>query len=283
MTVDDYEFQLDTGVLLNSDVDFPFVDVDRVAGLDSPPFRETTRDHEGTDGGFIDAEFEKGRDIILEGTVYADAATIEDYLDDIKFNYAPVTNPIPFYLKPPGVDERVIFVKPRGARYDWDTARRLGMTRIQFMMFAEDPRIYTNTLITTIIDFGGDAGIGFGFDLEFDLDFGGGATPGGANVVNDGNRPAPCILVINGPIINPIIYNSTTGNNLAFEIELGATDTLTIDTNNRTVYLNGNINRRNTLTNPDWFFIVPGTNQLSFGGQSGTGSTLTVTFRSAWR
>jgi hypothetical protein len=486
-----YEFQLnDDGVLLNgSDSGLPFVDIERVAGLDSPPFRETARDHEGMDGGFIDAEFEKAREIILEGTVYCDSDNVEPFMDDIKANYAPVTSPIPFYLKSTGVDERVIFVKSRGARFDWETMRRLGMTAIQFMLYAEDPRIYTNTLSSTTINYGGDVGTGFGFDTPialdtftrvsasgwgtpdtgpawttdlgtaaaatvdgtqglmthatiidrsqlmdiaasnadatlyfklpvtpvggsaaaiydlkvrwtdnsnyyftristnasgsmsfvlakavagvgstlatgtsltlnnthlygvriaafgnyitakfwdattttepawqltstdatvtssgsklnvfstplsttnlpfvfdfdnfsvrsgtgFNIDFGGGATPGGANVTNDGNRASPCILTITGPVINPVIYNNTTGDVMSFTIELTALDTLTVDTGNRTVYLNGNTNRRTTLTNPSWFFIEPGINQISFGGLSGTGSTLNVQFRSAWR
>jgi hypothetical protein len=281
----DYQFQLnDTGVLLNgNDSATPFVDVERVAGLDSPPFRETVRDHEGVDGGFIDAEFEKGREIVIEGTAYCDISSVEPFIDDLKANYAPVTTPIPLYFKSSGVDERVIFVKPRGARFDWETMRRLGMTAIQFLMYAEDPRIYTNSLSSTTINYGGDTGIGFAFSVAFSLDFGGGATPGGANVTNDGNRPSPCVLTITGPVINPVIYNNTTGNVIRFTIELAAMDTLTIDTGNRTVYLNGSINRRNTMTNPDWFFIIPGVNQILYGGLTGTGSTLNVAFRSAWR
>src|SRR5882672_7106541 len=109
--LNDYEFQLnDSGVRLNSDSTNPFVDVTKASGLDSAPYRETIRDHEGTDGGFIDAEFEKGRDIILEGTIYGTVANVETYLDSLKANFAPVATPIPFYFKPGSVSERLIFV-----------------------------------------------------------------------------------------------------------------------------------------------------------------------------
>lgn len=285
MAIDEYEFKLDDdGVLLNTDGSgLPFVDITRVQGLDSPPFRETYRDHEGEDGGFLDAEFEKGRDIILEGTIYADSGSIEDYLDDIKANFAPVQSPVPFYLYPAGSEERVIFVKPRGVRYDWDTARRIGMTGIQFMAYAEDPRIYTNTLLSYTISFGGETGIGLDFSFGFDVDFGGGATPAGANVLNSGNRSTPVVFVITGPVTNPVVGNTTAGKTMRFTIELGATDTLTVDTGNRTVYLNGNISRRYVLTSPEWFFIEPGTNQIIFGGATGTGSQVNLQFRSAWR
>lgn len=160
-----YEFQLDTtGVRLNTDATgIPFVDITKVTGLDSAPYRETLRDHEGVDGGFIDAEFETGRDLILEGIIYCDTTSVEPFLDNLKANFAPVTSPIPLYLKSTGVAERVIFVKPRGVRFDWETARGIGVTPAQFLMYAEDPRIYDNDLLSIVVPFGGAATTGFGF------------------------------------------------------------------------------------------------------------------------
>jgi len=165
----DYEFQLNnTGVRLNgSDIATPYVDIEKVSGLDSAPYRETVRDHEGQDGGFIDAEFEQGREIALEGTAFGTINNVEPYLDSLKANFGPVTSPIPFYFKSTGVAERVIFVKPRGVRFDWDTARRLGMTAIQFLMYAEDPRIYDNLLQSSTVTFGGLVTTGFSFTPTF--------------------------------------------------------------------------------------------------------------------
>jgi hypothetical protein len=165
--LNDYEFKLnDTGVLLNGGNIAPFVDVMKVSGLDNAPYRETIRDHEGTDGGFLDAEFERGRDIVLEGVIYCDSSSVEPYLDSLKSNYAPVRTPIPFYFKSSGVNERVVFVKPRGVRFDWELARRIGMTNAQFLLYAEDPRIYDNILNSIVIPFGGSATTGFGFNVS---------------------------------------------------------------------------------------------------------------------
>src|ERR1041385_8729033 len=168
MTLADYTFRFDTstslGVVLNDDASIPFVDIQSVTGLDSAEYRETMRDHEGTDGGFLDAEFEKGREIILEGVVYANSSNIEPYMDNLKFNFAPATTPSEFHFKAPGANERLLFVKPRGVRYNWDQLRRLGMTSIQFLMYAEDPRIYDANTSSTIIAYGGDAGLGFSFN-----------------------------------------------------------------------------------------------------------------------
>lgn len=281
-----YVFQLsDTGTQLNTDSSgLPYVDIEKVIGLDSAPYRETTRDHEGADGGFMDAEFEKGREIILEGVIYTDSSNVETYLDNLKANFAPSTTPVPLYFKAPGVDERVVFVKPRGVRFNWEQARRIGVTNAQFLTYAEDPRIYTNDLLTTIINYGGDTGVGLEFSFGFNVNFGGGATPGGGMVTVGGNRPAPVEFVITGPVQNPIINNATTGNTLRFSnVTLTAMETLTINTKDRTVYFNGTTNYRNTLTTPDWFFLAVGVNQINYGAFSGTGSSLTVNFRSAWR
>lgn len=281
--LNDYEFKLDTtGVLLNGTTSLPYVDVEKVTGLDSAPYRETVRDHEGADGGFMDAEFEKGRDVIIDGTAYCDVSNVETFLDSVKANFAPVTTPIPFYFKPPGVTERVIFVKPRGVRYDWESLRRTGLTPIQFLMFAEDPRVYDNNLTTQIIAFGGTATTGFGFSFGFNLSFGAAVPPDGQFVVNNGNRSMPAILTITGPVVDPRIVNDTDSKTLSFIITLLAGETLTINLANRTVVFNGSANRRGTLQTTDWFLFRPGSTFIRLGGASGSG-TLTVSYRNAWR
>lgn len=274
----------DDGVVLNTDsTSLPFVDVLRVIGLDNAPYRETERDHEGTDGGFMDAEFEKGRHVILEAEIFSDTSTMESFLDTLKANWAPSTTPLPFYFKVPGVDERVLFVKPLGCRYDWDAIRRTGRAAAQFRMFAEDSIIYSAALVETEIAYGGDAGTGFAFNLSFNFSFGPVVAPTGATISVGGTRPTPAVFVITGPITSPVITNDTLGVSLAFNITLGASDTLTIDTANRTVVLNGSLNRRNTLLQPNWFFLQPGDNFIRYGGGAGTGSFLTVQHRAAWR
>lgn len=282
---DELSFRLsDTGVVLNTDsTGLPFVDIEDVVGLDNAPYRETERDHEGTDGGFMDAEFERGRPVVLRGTIYADSASMETYLDSLKSNWAPSRTLIPFYFKAPGVDERVIFVKPLGCKYDWNALRRTGQAEVQFKMFAEDSIIYTAALQEHIINYGGDAGTGFGFNLGFNFSFGPVIPPTGANIPVGGNRATPAIMTITGPIVSPVITNDTLGTSLAFNITLSASDTLTINLANRTVLLNGSANRRNTLLQPNWFFFQPGGTFIRFGGGSGTGSFLTIQYRDAWR
>lgn len=280
-------FQLNTdGVILNDEITAPgtpFVDVEKVSGLDSAPIRETRRDHEGVDGGFIDAEFEVGREITIEGTVYSNGQPLESYLDNLKSNYAPVADPVPFYYITETNLNRLLFVKPLGCEYDWDLARRLGMTPIAIKMYAEDPRIYTNSLQTVPFSMGATITNGFSFNLGFNLTFGGvAATPDGQYVTNGGNRPTPAIFTINGPVTTPLIINDTLGLSLLFDIDLLAGETLVVDISNHTVRLNGTANRRNTLVVPNWFLLGKGQSFIRFRGIAGSGN-MVLTFRDAWR
>jgi len=282
---EDLTFMLgNSGIVLNSSSSgLPFVDVITVIGLDNAPYRETRREHEGADGGFMDAEFERGRDILINAEIFTDSGTMETYLDSLKFNFAPSRVTLPFYFKVPGLDERVVYVKPLGVKYDWEQIRRTGQAKAQFKMFAEDPRIYTSTSNLVDIPFTAGSLTGFGFNLDFDLSFGGAASPDGSFVNNAGNRPTPPIFTITGPSTSPSIRDETYGNILAFNIDLAAGETLVIDALYKTVRLNGTVNRRNTMTNFEWFFLNPGSTFIRYGASAGVGSSLNVSFRSAWR
>lgn len=282
----DYTFQLgDTGVLLNADtVTLPFIDVTDIQGLDSPTFRESSRDHEGVDGDFLDAEFETGRDIIVSGMVYADSNNMESYLDSLRYNYAPSKVLVPFYLKSPGTNERVLFVKPRGVRYNWDSLRRTGSSAIQCMMHAEDPRIYTSTLRSVTMAPGSTITVGRAYNKSYNYGYGTIIlVPDSNTITNAGNREAPATITIAGPVTTPQIVNDTVGKTLQFNITLGVADTLVIDLLNHTVVLNGSTNRRGTLLAPNWFLLQPGDNIMRYRTAIGTSSSATVTWRDTWR
>lgn len=284
MTLADMTYQFtSTGVVLNTDATLPFVDIIDVSGLDSAPFRETFHDHEGVDGGFMDAEFEKGRELSLTGSVYADVNTMESYLDSLKANYAPRTTVDAFYFKYPGVNERLLFCKPRGIRYNHDSLRRIGSSSIQFRLYAEDSRIYDSSLSTAILPFNAISVIGLEFPLEFPLDFGTTSIGASTPITNSGNRDTPLIFSIPGPVQDPVIVNDTLGISLPFNITLGSSDTLVVNTQQRTVMLNSNINRRSALTVPNWFLLPPGITELRYNAATTAPNPITITYRSAWR
>jgi hypothetical protein len=285
--MDELSFRLgDTGVVLNSDsTSFPFVDLTEIRGLDSAPFRETQRDHEGDDGGYMDAEFEKGRDISLTGTVYALSGLFETYVDSLKANWAPSRTLVPLYFSTPDGGERFVYVKPLGVSYDWTELRRVGQTAVQFRAFAEDPRIYSNSLQSYGINLGATVFTGRGYNKSYNFGYGGvSTTTDGVYVTVGGNRPTPPVFTIYGPVVNPQILNDTTGQLMKFDITLLAGETLVIRPQYKTVRLNDTTNRRNALLAPIWFYLEKGQTFIRYRAESSDPTShLTIEFRSAWR
>src|SRR4051794_20897827 len=97
LNVEEYQFR-DDGIPLNTTAQIPFVDIESVKGLDSGDLRTTTKDHEGTDGGFVDTKYETLRTVVIEGTVYCDPTQFETYMEALKANFGPTDISMPFYI-----------------------------------------------------------------------------------------------------------------------------------------------------------------------------------------
>jgi hypothetical protein len=283
-----FTYQMGSGVILNADgiagVD-NFIDVTKITGLDSAPVRTASRSKEGSDGTYMDAEYQNGRTIALETTIYSTVQNISAYLDSIKAAWEPQFRQATqnFNFQYPGVDQRFLLAKPLGINYDHDTAMRLGQVAATFNAFCEDPRIYSSVLQNVGVQLASATTTGFAFPFAFSFSFG--ATTvfsSGSVVTNAGNRYAPAILTIPGPITNPTVINDTTGSTLAFTITLGVGDNLVIDLKNHTVQLNGG-NVRTALLAPDWFLLKPGDNLIRLLAGSATAVVMNVAYYNAWR
>jgi hypothetical protein len=115
----------DSGVALGLDPVTPtsfFVDITKLDGFDNAPFRVTSRAREGSDGGFVDAEFEDMRIITIEGIAYNCSGA---NLETLKANFAPSRTVRPFYAYLDTVGQRVVFCKSLGIRYAIDQSARL--------------------------------------------------------------------------------------------------------------------------------------------------------------
>jgi hypothetical protein len=260
-----------------------FIDLSSIDGLDNAPFRITSRAREGSDGGFMDAEFEDMRVITIEGTCYnCDANSLQA----LKANFAPSKVVKPYYVFLDGVGQRVVFCKSLGFRYKIDQSMRLATYQFQAQLQAEDPTIWSDPAITASSGLVGTYG-GIGFNLGFNFGFGATTgTAGYAAAYNSGDKPGDATIVIAGPVINPTVVRDQDGSALAFSISLAAGDTLTLSLRNRTVLLNGTANRRSTLLGTSkWFLLQPGQNNILFLGTAGVGGTpnMSVTYRSAYR
>jgi hypothetical protein len=276
----------DSGVALGLDPVTPtsfFVDLIKLDGFDNAPFRVTSRAREGSDGGFVDAEFEDMRIITIEGIAYNCSGA---NLETLKANFAPSRTVRPFYAYLDTVGQRVVFCKSLGIRYAIDQSARLATFPFQVQLQAEDPTIWSDPAVNISSGLIGTYG-GFGFNLAFNFGFGTTVgTAGSVSAYNYGNKQADATIVINGPVVNPTIVRDESGDALAFNYSLVAGDTLTINLRNRTVMLNGTANRRSALLNTsNWFYLQPGQNSILFLGTAGVGGTpsMAVTYRSAYR
>lgn len=293
MLVDDFTYQMDVdGFILNDDQNLrPFVDILKVTGLDSAPFRTSIRDRDGREGAYVDSEYEQARTITLQGTLYDDPANVEITQDRFKSEWAPSKVPVPFFLRHPGTGGRMLWTHPQGVKYDVDTVRRLGLTDITFNAVAGDPRIYAESETIRTVGVTNVIQTGMTFDLAFNLGFGGVVSAGYPPLVgNAGNRSTPVKFRMWGPYLNPHIYSYTTGDEMVLDILVDQTsDYVEIDTNARTIRYHsaawGVRNVRDLLRRPSWFDLEPGNNTIGFNveGNASLATHLDIIYRSAWR
>lgn len=86
----------------------------------------------------------------------------------------------------------------------------------------------------------------------------------GSEVVLDLNivGNTPVVWSIPGPVTNPQLSSTGTGDTLKYTGSVGATETLVIDTLNQTAYISGS--DRTTNVSGDWLYLSPGINRISY-------------------
>lgn len=114
---------------------------------------------------------------------------------------------------------------------------------------------------------------------------GGGAGTAFATAINAGTVWTPPVYEIDGPYFGPFIRNDTTDVTLYLTTsDLSSTDTLTIDTKARAVYVNDVLDnsRVDWSASDGWPYYVRGANVLVFGGAPASGSQIRARHRHAW-
>jgi hypothetical protein len=284
LLVERYQFR-DDGLVLNTDPPVPFVDVTQIQGLDAAPLRSTTKDHEGTDGGFVESLHETLRTVVLDCVAYADPEALDTYLDILKENFEPNDAAQPLYWESDN-GPRVVFGKSQGLNYSKSNERGWGKQKFNVTILCGDPRIYTPTIVSSgAIFLGSGVIVGRGYNKAYPFGYGTAVTQSAGSITPGGNRSTPGWYVITGPIINPTIINDTLGLEWKFTIALTAGQELWINPKNRTVRLGEfGPSRRNTMKGP-WWLLNKTTNQFRLTGSGGSAgvTNLTVYARPAWR
>ena len=170
-----------------------------------------------------------------------------------------------------------------------ETAVITAPTNIQTVLLqwmAPDGVAETLAQSTQIVPASVPAAPGFTFDLTFDLLIPPASPSGRTNVFTVGNARCYPVMQLWGPCTNPAIDNlqdldeSGVPRQLKFDISLSAGQYLEVDTRERTVLLNGNINqpRYNTLdfTVSSWWTLATGNNFVKYFPDSFSGNARAV-------
>lgn len=230
-------------------------------------------------------DFLDGRTITLEYDVTnADHAARVLLLDALFAAFKPGEDELPLVFQIPSIaggGKRRINCRPRRRAMPIDLQFLYSISEITLQLESTDPRIFDNTESTDMVSLP-TAGGGLNFPSTFNRTFGAVSTGGTITANNAGTFDTPVVLRVDGPATDPIIENVTAGKTLELDIELGASDFIEFDTEERTVLLNGTASRYSLLRRSGWFDLAPGNNQLDFRAATTTAATLTATWRSAW-
>lgn len=110
----------------------------------------------------------------------------------------------------------------------------------------------------------------FPFEDEFEVGMEGHETV----IENDSDVPIPIIVTVKGPTVNPKLTNITTGQMIRVKRELLAEDELVIDTDERTVLLNGVDVFPYIDLDTEFFSLAFGENVLKYTAESGTDTAI---------
>jgi hypothetical protein len=268
-----------------------------IDGLEDLPVIRNQDDNRGyQDGMWTGRDFLSGRMLTFTITVRGDTNyTMNYYLDLLQANLVPQqqgTGLLQFQL--PGSDLQRIDARVRRRSIQINPDFSSGLATATYEFFCPDPRYYDNqeksTDLTNATSIAGrtynrvytatatnpanpnNTGMGYG----------GGA--GAPNLItNNGWTTTYPEITIQGPAINPKVTNVTAGAFLLIDATIGTNDQLVLNTDYRTVTLNG-VNRRALLNNSStWFAAPPGTSYYTFTATGTDGNTAcVVTWRNAY-
>lgn len=179
-----------------------------------------------------------------------------------------------------GGKEQLMFCRPRLLDPDSENIG-VGLARTQCALVCPDPFIYSAnaTVVGPIVPPSYVGGWSLPFILPFEIPST--LTGGEAALFNEGTEESGLLLRIDGPCSVPsvTVINSEV-RMVTVDLTIGSGEWIDIDTQARTVLLNGVSNRRGDAYGT-WPLAPVGDSTIRYRSQDAAGS-LTVTFRSKW-
>lgn len=293
-SLDTYSFAFNGFVFGGSDSPYQLTSVE---GLEDLPSIRNQDDNRGyQDGMFTGRDFLSGRTLVFTFQIFANANyTMTQNLAFMQQALQPQqsgTSILQFQLPGQALQRVNARVRRRNITIDPDFTYGRAMGTYEF--FCPDPLIYDDASNSTSI-YSVIVPAGRTYDRVYTATASPGANPfetgmsfgGGFNtsiVTNAGWAATYPTITITGPVVNPKVINQSTGAFLLINYSMLQSDTIVLDTDMRTVTLNGN-NQRSLLDNTSsWFNLPAGTTLLSFTATSGTdaNTTCVVSWRNAY-
>lgn len=239
------------------------------------------------DGSYPGINLLAERIFTVDLSVTVTGAPFETVLENVANALQNIQDPaklLPLQFLAPGwLGPRQIMCRPTkgGLPIDLDYSFHRASIAVEFT--ASDPLIY-DTVLQTV-----SAGLpsptaGLTFPVTFPVTFGA-STGGSMQVTNAGNYATAPVFTIQGPVTNPMVSLTSTGQFMKLNLTLGSSDSVVIDMGVRTVTLNGTASRFNTVaTGSSWFLLPPGTSSVGVASSDSTSvaAVFTTAFRSAW-
>jgi hypothetical protein len=278
-----YSFAFNNQVFGGAGSPYQILSVD---GLESLPSIRNQDDNRGYhDGMFTGRDFLNGRVISIIFNTFGDSnGSAQTNFNTIQRTLLPQTSgTTPLYFKFPNspTSEQFVDARVRNLRTTVDPNYTYGYITSQVDFFCPDPNYYDNNLQTSVMQI--SAALGRTYNKTFNYTYGGGSATVTTTISNIGWGTTYPIIRINGPITNPVVGNSTSGDTLYFSGTYSALDLLEIDLYNQLITLNGNP-ARNLLISGTWFDAPPGNSNFFFTGTGTLAGTTqaTVSWYSAY-
>ncbi|MEH0445420.1 hypothetical protein QA811_17610 [Streptomyces sp. B21-102] len=250
-------------------------------GWDSPETRAEFTDREGDHGAWASPVYLGSRPITLAGTIDAPSqAALETAMEQLRVAAGLTDTLLTVWQTVP----KQCLVRRSGKpllQYITDTKALFSV-----MVTAEDPRRYST------VQQSGTTGLpvttgGLLFPAVAPFVFSASGATGTIAAANEGSFETRPVLTVAGPVVAPLLsalYADGTVRQLTYSQTLQSGEQLVIDTDARTVLLNG-VSRRRFLTVAQGWPTIPAASSVTFQFQSSTYSataTLTAAWRSAW-
>lgn len=235
------------------------------------------------DGDYLASRFpSKARMLMMEGYIIAATrAEVDSLFDSLVSEAFPLNTDITLTRGEPVPK----FVTCRLAGPIEDTQYIPAGMRWSAVLLCANPFKYD--AVGTISGGAGVSGLSLGgmvlplvLPLEFDLTANGEGNQ--ATVVNLGTADTYPVITVNGPLLSGWrVENATTIKHMSFSVDLGATDSIVIDTSNKTALLNGA--PVTGLINGEWWPLIPKINIIRLYGNYDPAASFTISAKSAWR